>query len=208
MKYSTTYLSCLLAALTLVLATQQATAQKLIDVKKPILQTQKTPRYNPTGVKKKNWKPKTWIEFEVPFTALKAPEKGLKTIPELTVEFYVLVVVGKSKTLLSTTLNHRNIPLKEATASVVYISPSEIRALAGGASVSNPTKLVKEYGVEVKSGGTTVGFYDSTGKRNPEAAFWKAAEASTGVKTRDGALLPKKDTPFAPLWYDYHAETE
>ena len=107
------------------------------------------------------------------------------------------------KRLLSTTLNHTSVPGKEKVASVVYISPQTMQKLANRPSVSSPDKLVVAYGVEVEYDGNIVGFFDSTGKKSPEQAFWK----SSSFDSADG-LLAKKDTPFAPLWSDYHMEVK
>ena len=187
-------------AAAVVASSLQAHAQgKIVSVSKPIVQSQKTPDYNVQGPKKKRWTQKEWVEIEVPFIVNKLPARAV-ALESLTFKYYV-VVGGPKKKLLTTTLTHTNVPGKEKIASVVYISPQTMQKIANKAKVPSPAKLVVAYGVEVDYDGKTVGFFDSTGKKNPEQAFWK----SSSFESAEG-LLPKKETPFAPLWSDYHAE--
>lgn len=194
-------LSVLSLAAAFVAMPLQAQAQgKIVSVSKPIVQSQKTPDYTVSGPKKKRWTAKEWVEIEVPFVVNKLPAKAV-ALDELTFKYYV-VVNGPEKRMLTTTLSHTNVPGREKIASVVYISPQTLQKIANSpSSVSAPAKLIVAYGVEVEYGGKIVGFFDSTGKKKPEQAFWK----STSYPSGDG-LLAKKDTPFAPLWSDYHAE--
>ena len=195
-----------IAALTLAVAiltttTKRADAQNIVSIDKPIVQSQKTPDYTVSGPKKKRWTPKEWVEIEVPFVVTKLPDKAV-ALSELVFKYYV-VVNGPEKMLLSTTLNHTNVPGKEKVASVVYISPQTMQKISGRPDVTSPEKLIVAYGVEVEYDGKTVGFFDSTGKKNPEQAFWK----SSTFTSADG-LVAKKETPFAPLWSDYHVEVK
>lgn len=194
------FITALSLAAAFVAMSLQANAQgKIVSISKPIVQSQKTPDYNVSGPKKKRWTPKSWIEIEVPFVVNKLPAK-MVALDQLSFKYYV-VLNGPKKKLLTTTLNHTNVPGKEKVASVVYISPQTVQKIANSTSVSDPSKLVVAYGVEVEYNNEIVGFYDSTGKKNPEQAFWK----SSSFENADG-LLAKKDTPFAPLWADYHVE--
>jgi hypothetical protein len=203
MNHSTTpLLACLLAAIGLIFGAHDVKAQGKLPVTliRPAFQVQKTPKFSFTGPKDKKYTQKTWLEFEVPFAVPKGP-KGATAV-DLTFTYYVMLQ-GKTKALLTTEISHSSVPLKAKTASVVYLSPQEIAKLAGG-KVSNPKGLVKAWGVEITHGGEIVQFFDSRKSKSPEKAFWNAPEAIP----KEGALLPKKSTPFAPLWFDYHAEVD
>lgn len=201
MKHSSSLiLTSLTAAVAIIATSVQAHAQgKIVDVGKPTIQSQKTPDYTVQGPKKKRWTQKEWVEIEVPFVVNKLPDKAV-ALEQLVFRYYV-VVDGPEKKMLTTTLTHTNVPGKEKIASVAYISPQTMQKIVNRPSVTTPDKLVVAYGVEVEYDGNIVGFFDSTGKKTPEQAFWK----SSSFDSSDG-LLAKKDTPFAPLWYDYHAE--
>ncbi|MCB1095657.1 MAG: hypothetical protein KDN22_08800 [Verrucomicrobiae bacterium] len=195
-----TFIAAFSIAVAMLTTTKQVNAQgDIVSISNPIVQSQKTPDYTVSGPKKKRWTQKEWVEIEVPFIVTKLPAKAV-ALSELVFKYYV-VVNGPEKKMLTTTLNHTNVPGKEKVASVVYISPQTMQKLSGNPNVTSPDKLIAAYGVEVEYDGKIVGFYDSTGKKNPEQAFWK----KTDIASADG-LLAKKDTPFAPLWSDYHVE--
>ncbi|MGK0189158.1 MAG: hypothetical protein ACI9R3_004975 [Verrucomicrobiales bacterium] len=201
MKHKKNLLITILSfAVALAATSQQAEAQgKIVSIGKVALQSQKTPDYQVSGPSKKRWTPKEWIELEVPFS-VKLPGK-MVALDSLSFKYYV-VLNGPKKTLLTATLNHSNVPGNEKIASVVYISPQTIQKIANSSTaVSGPHKMVVAYGVEVEYNGATVGFFDSTGAKSPDKAFW----TKDGLERGDG-LVSKKETPFAPLWSDYHAE--
>ena len=204
MKYCTkNVLAVLVLSASVVAPSSSSQAQgKIVSVGTPIVQSQKTPDYNVQGPSKKRWTQKEWVEIEVPFTVNKLPDKAV-ALDALTFRYYVVVNSPDKKKLLTTTVTHTNVPGKENVASVVYISPQTMQKLANRPKVSSPDKLVVGYGVEVEYDGKIVGFFDSTGKKSPEQAFWK-----DGTFDSAEGLLTKKDTPFAPLWSDYHVEAK
>ena len=74
-------------------STAQAQDAKLIDLKEPIIQAQQTPDIKAAGVKDKRWKPKEWLEFEVPFIAM-APRNAkanFTSYEQLTFKFYIFL---------------------------------------------------------------------------------------------------------------------
>jgi hypothetical protein len=107
--------------------------------------------------------------------------------------------------ILTTEVNHVNVPVGEGMASVVYLSPSAVLGLSGSPRVQ--TNAVTLWAVEVTHEGKTVGFISSKGKSptDPGAEWWKATSAPPTVA---GVLKNKMETPFAPLWGDYHAEVQ
>ncbi|MGI8605444.1 MAG: Amuc_1102 family pilus-like protein [Verrucomicrobiales bacterium] len=173
-------------------------AEKLIDVKEPSIQIQQTPDFTVKGVTNKRWKPKEWLEIEVPFEA-KAPatKRDVKVYDALTFKYYLYVNTpdAKARKILTAELAHINIPVGEPMASVVYLPPAAITGLTGGGRAA--PNLISMWGVEVFNGTQLVGFLTSTGKE-----WWKVNNAPPQTP---GMLLNKSETPFAPLWFDYHA---
>ncbi|MFN0128762.1 MAG: Amuc_1102 family pilus-like protein [Verrucomicrobiales bacterium] len=188
---------------------QDDKTEKLIDLKQPIIQAQQTPDLKGTGVKEKRWKPKDWLEFEVPFIA--SPPNSLRStftsFDVLNFKYYLYLdnPDDKKKRILTADLNHVNVPINEPLASVVYLSPSAVLRLTGVPRIV--PNDVKNWAVEVSYNGKVVGFISSSGKSptDPKATWWKSPNAPP---TEAGVLKNKTETPFAPLWGDYHAEVQ
>lgn len=181
---------------------QDAKAEKLVDLKEPTIQAQSTPDIKAAYVKDKRWKPKEWLEFEIPFIAA-APRSGganLTTYDLLTFKYYLFLdnPDKKKQRILTAEVNHVNVPIGEGLASVVYLSPSAVYRLTGNARVN--AGAVTLWGVEVTREGKTVGFLSKDGKK-----WWESPSAPT---TEPAVLKNKMETPFAPLWGDYHAEVQ
>ena len=207
------FLNSMLATVAVVVGLGVSTAQaqdaKLIDLKEPIIQAQQTPDIKAAGVQDKRWKTKEWLEFEVPFIAM-APRNAkanFTSYEQLTFKFYIFLSnADKEKSrILTAEVNHVNVPVGEGMASVVYLSPSAVLGLSGSPRVQ--TNAVSLWAVEVAHEGKTVGFISSKGKSptDPGAEWWKATSAPPTVA---GVLKNKMETPFAPLWGDYHAEVQ
>ena len=137
------FLNSMLATVAVVVGLGVSTAQaqdaKLIDLKEPIIQAQQTPDIKAAGVKDKRWKPKEWLEFEVPFIAM-APRNAkanFTSYEQLTFKFYIFLSnADKEKSrILTAEVNHVNVPVGEGMASVVYLSPSAVLGLSGSPRV-------------------------------------------------------------------------
>ena len=181
---------------------QDAKAEKLVDLKDPTIQAQSTPDIKAAYVKEKRWKPKDWLEFEIPFIAAAPRGSGanITTYDLLTFKYYLFLdnPDKKKQRILTAEVNHVNVPIGEGLASVVYLSPSAVQRLTGNPRVI--TSAVTLWGVEVTREGKTVGFLSKDGKK-----WWESPNAPT---TEPGVLKNKMETPFAPLWGDYHAEVQ
>jgi hypothetical protein len=181
---------------------QDAKLEKLVDLKEPTIQAQSTPEIKAAYVKDKRWKPKEWLEFEIPFIAV-APRNApstLTTYDQLTFKYYLFLdnPDKKKQRILTTEVNHVNVPLNEGSASVVYLSPAAVLRLTGNHRVA--PNAVTLWAVEVSKDGKTVGFLSKDGKK-----WW---ESPSAPPTEPGVLKNKMETPFAPLWGDYHAEVQ
>ena len=99
-------------------------------------------------------------------------------------------------------------PIDEVSHSVVYISPSTILRVTG--KPEGNVALVTGYAVEVTKAGETVGFFSKfqgSAQTNPEAPgakWWDSPKAPP----QEPALLSKIQSPFGPLWGDYHADVK
>lgn len=188
---------------------QDAKSEKLVDLKEPTIQSQQTPDFKGTGVKEKRFKPKDWLEFEIPFiaTAPRNAKGNFTSFDALTFKYYLyLANADKDKNrILTAEVTHVNVPVGEGLASVVYLSPAAVLGLTGNSRVM--ANAVTFWGVEVTHDGKVVGFLSSKGKSPSDsgAEWWKAPSAPPTVP---GMLKNKMETPFAPLWGDYHAEVQ
>ncbi len=189
-------------------------AEKLVDIKDIKIQVQKTPDFAlKGGTTDKRVRPKDWIEIEPEFKTLKsASDKKAEVAPELTFKYYVFLNtmsgVKENARILTAEVIHTNVPLDEVSHSVVYISPSTILRVTG--KPEGNASLVTAYAVEVTKGGETVGFFSKLGgssfnsPNDPKAKWWESKTAPQ----QEPALLAKVQTPFAPLWGDYHADVK
>jgi len=189
-----------------------AKKEKLVEIKDIKVQVQKTPDFAlKGGTTDKRVRPKDWIEIEPEFKTLKTPaDKKSEVAPELTFKYYVFLNtmsgVKENARILTAEVVHTNVPLEEVSHSVVYISPSTILRVTGKAEGN--ASLVTAYAVEVTKGGEVVGFFSKFGgatidnPSDPKGKWWE----SKAAPQQEPALLSKIQTPFAPLWGDYHAD--
>jgi hypothetical protein len=174
-----------------------APGQAKVEVNDVAIQAQQTPQFNVTGVKDKRWKPKAWMELEVAF---EADLPRAEVIDALVFRYYI-VLEGpreKQKTLVGD-VTHVNVPVGEAAYAVVYLSPATIKAITG--SEDFDAAGVRAWGVEVLHGGELVG-----GKSSTNNKWWDGGQATP--PRAEGLILNKKQTPFAPLWGDYHVDVQ
>ncbi|MEM7144960.1 MAG: Amuc_1102 family pilus-like protein [Verrucomicrobiota bacterium] len=166
--------------------------QVKVEVEDISIEIVETPEYS-TSESKKLPKKQEWVEIEVIFQPEGRTESGIVE----NLEFSYYVMLGDEKTMLYEKINHVNMLLDEATASVVYIAPSTILGLFG--REASASKAVAAVAVEIRHNGALVGG-DAT--LEPSSRWWQ-------TKTQTpGKLKKKSDTPFAPLWWDRYADVE
>lgn len=186
--------------------------EKLVEIKDIKVAIQKTPDFSMKGsTTDKRWKPKDWLEIEPEFKTLRSvTDKKAEVIPELTFKYYVFLnsSVKENARILTAEVIHTNVPIDEVTHSVVYISPSTILRVTG--KPEGNSTLVSAYAVEVTKGGEVVGFFSKIGgssvdnPNDPKGKWWEMKTAPQ----QEPALLAKPNTPFAPLWGDFHADVK
>ena len=205
-----------LAGLTAASFAQDAPAkvkEKLVEITGIKIQVQKTPDFATKGTTtEKRWRPKDWIEIEPEFkTKRSLTDKKAEVIPELTFKYYVYLNSSTAKEnarILTAEVVHTNVAIDETSHSVVYISPSTILSVTGKPEGNG--SLVVAYAVEVTKGGEVVGFFSKAGGAsidNPGAPNAKWWEGKTAPPQEPG-LLSKPQSPFGPLWGDYHADVK
>jgi hypothetical protein len=136
--------------------------------------------------------PAVWLEVETEFDAF-------QEFPELTFK-YSLVLTGKQGTkLLEGEVVHVDVAPGRERHSVMYIAPKTLNRLSDNKAFS----LSNIYGVyvEVSSGGQLVAFGQKSAKATYDN-FAKGRELLTDKLT--DVFLNKNQTPFAPLFFDYH----
>jgi len=136
--------------------------------------------------------PSVWLEVETEFDAF-------QEFPELTFK-YSLVLTGKQGTkLLEGEVVHVDVAPGRERHSVMYIAPKTLNRLSDNKAFS-VNNIAGVY-VEVSSGGQLIAFGQKSTKLTYEN-FAKGRESLTDKLT--DAFLNKGQTPFAPLFFDYH----
>ena len=178
-----------------------------VDIKKLEIIEQSSPRYSVGLVKDKRIsREKKWLEFEVEFEAKKAPRAGDTSpfVDDLLFKYFIafkgIDPVTRKNVMGVGQLTHINVESGEVTHSAMYVSPSALTRIRGRSGQTSRTE-VEGFAVQVFYQGQLVA-EDSDFRKS--SRWW-----ATGVlPPKDGIALPKSETPFAPLWYDYFAEVQ
>ncbi len=155
-----------------------------------------------TGGVNKRFKPKDWLEIEVPFKVqrMKNPPKD-DYLDSVTVKWWVVVKGQDRKTyLVEKEVTHVNIPVDEEVVAAIYISPNALRRITGSSSASKSD--LEAIGGEIHYNSEMVGFF-SHGQPN---GWWRKDLGKNVERTGKFPLLDKNETPFKFLWYDRYAE--
>ncbi|MCB1226070.1 MAG: hypothetical protein KDK99_09700 [Verrucomicrobiales bacterium] len=196
---------CLVLALSLVPAMSWGQADQVkVQIKGLKVGEQQTPQIQASNIVDKRWRPKNWIEIEVPMEIKLARDLGGRdgSLQSLQIKYFVGVNAktddGKN-VVLTGTINYQDIAADQDNVALAFVSPSTLKRVL---QKDNGGKGdVVAYGVEVMVGSERVAFESSTGSP------WWFDQATNGLSDRfapeDGAILPKSKTPFAPFWGDY-----
>lgn len=180
------------------LQAQTAPAVK-VDIKAPKFEPTPSPQFQAGNVPDKNWRPKTWLqidmEFDIKLPAAAGGRNG--SLSSMTVNYYLAMSSttkeGKRQ-VLKGSFDYVDIPAAEKCHALAFVSPATMRRVL---EKDNFTPAdVTGWGVEVLVDGQRV-----AGDGSPVKGPWW--EKSDALAINDGAMLPKKDTPFAILWADY-----
>ena len=185
------------------LASNFAAAQAFkVEAGDPEFDDIQSPEFN-TG-EQKSFKPKDWLEVELPLTVRMAPEPKSKTADSILVKWYIAVKnPEKTGTLLLLTkdVTHVNIPLEEEIFVSIYLSPASVRRLTG--SDRGGKSNVEAVGYEVLVNGQL----QATGTTKFKDGWWNAASDKIS-RNNTIPLLDKSETPFANHWWDRYAEIQ
>jgi len=185
----------------------QAAAQQTVRVSVDNINfdTQQTPAFSFRGPRDKRVRERDWLEVEVEMKVEKAPNPNdpLPMVGELEVRYFVLFGATNPATnqryMATGTVNHVNVRTGDTVRSVAFIPPDAMFRFSGGKD-NYSRRDVEAVAIEVMHGGQLVGG-DATAQR--QAAWWRGTYPETA-----GFVRAKPDTPFAPLWYDYHLDVK
>ncbi|MEP2774623.1 MAG: Amuc_1102 family pilus-like protein [Luteolibacter sp.] len=173
-----------------------------VEADKPTFDDLQSPEYS--GGKQKSFKPKDWLEIEVPLTVQMSPEPKSQTADSILVKWYVMVKnTEKSGTfhLLTKDVTHVNVPLNEEIFASIYLSPASLKRLTG--SDRGGKNAVEAVGFEVLVNGQM----KIQGTTKFSEGWWNSA--SDKISRNDSVpLLNKMETPFANHWWDRYAEIQ
>ncbi len=177
------------------LAFSPARAQQVkVDVGKPEVDTQLTPDFNAGNVKDKRFKPRKWLEIEVPFKAVTTDKSGF--VDELTFKYHIYVKGVKQPIMLVGDIIHVNIMGGESSYSVAYVAPTTLARVAGIKPDLVSKRSLEGIAIAVYYRGQLVG-----GEADRASSRWWEKMAQT-----PGYVLNKSQTPYAHLWYSRYAE--
>lgn len=185
-----------------VTAPLHAQGQAKASIEKPSFDSLQSPDINISNVRGKRFSPKDWLEIEAKVKVEVAPKPESGFVDQMTVKWYVAVKNpegGRNFLLLTTDVNHVNVPIDEDVYVSVYLSPSTIKRLTGSERVSKGS--VDRVGIEILRGGVKIGEVSSKDK----PGWWNSPSLSRSDKY---PLLDKNQTPFRILWWDRYAEIQ
>lgn len=141
-----------------------------------------TPEYTVTNTTLKRSQPQKWLEIEVEFAV-----EGLELIDELTFRLDVLI----NNKLCPGELTLVNIPKGKDRYTIMYVSPRNLDRITDGKPL-NPA-MIGNVWVTISKQGQALAI-----------SSWKDKNAKVvpNLPQFPGLLMPKSETPFAPLWSD------
>ncbi|TDU68163.1 hypothetical protein EI77_03280 [Prosthecobacter fusiformis] len=158
-----------------------------------------TPQFSASNVGEKRWRPKDWLEVDLPFEIKLANDAGGRngSLAVLTVNFYIGLNAqtkdGKYE-VIKGVFNYVDIPASEKCHGLAYVAPATLRRILMKENFTANSDI-KAWGYEVMLDGKRVAGDSSMG-----AAWWEKAES---FNMNDGVMLSKAETPFGILWGDY-----
>ncbi|WP_346331153.1 Amuc_1102 family pilus-like protein [Prosthecobacter sp. SYSU 5D2] len=157
-----------------------------------------TPQFQASNVGEKRWRPKDWLEVDLPFEIKLANAAGGRngSLSVMTVNYYIGLNAqnkeGKFE-VIKGVFNYIDIPASEKCHALAYVAPASLRRLLGKDGFT--TSDIKAWGYEIMVDGKRIAGDSSIGN-----AWWEKGDS---FSMNDGVLLAKTDTPFGILWGDY-----
>lgn len=185
--------------------------EALVKFERQSIQPKQTPDFKISNVKDKRWKPKDWLEIELPFK-IEAPKgkKDAEFYDQLTVDFYVYPGTGARLGRHQAPDPHRQDHPRERPSFMRRWPPSSTSRPAHScatpakkAAASTPPSSNSSAWKSAPATRWSVSFPPPAIPR-PGGRFWQSEKA----ERVGGFLKDKSQTPFAPLWGDYHAEVQ
>lgn len=173
-----------------------------VEAGEPSFDDLESPEFS--GGVQKAFKPKDWLEIEMPVTVQMAPEPQSQTADSILVKWYIAVKnTEKAGTmhLLTKDVTHVNIPLNEEIYVSLYLSPASLKRLTG--SDRGGKSAVEAVGYEVLVNGQL----QAKGTTKFADGWWNASSDKIS-RNSTVPLLNKMETPFANHWWDRYAEIQ
>lgn len=170
---------------------------------------QDTPEFQVNGPRDKPRKPKGWLEIEAEVEVETTDPSGV--IPEMKAEWFAVIMdhakrsdnPKPSPVRLTGVVTYRNVDTeKRGIYLSAYVEPSLLKRLTLKPRPSDND--IEGLAVRVSGPG-----FVTTGKYGEEAVMANAKEETkwwdkwTRATLQEG-IVPKSQTPFAPLWTDYY----
>lgn len=162
-----------------------------------------TPQFSASNVGEKRWRPKEWLEVDLPLQVKLAQSAGGRngSLASLKVNYYIGLNAqtkdGKFE-VIKGSFDYVDIPAAEDCHALAYVAPATLRRLLQKENFT-PSDI-KAWGYEVIVDGQRVAGESSVG-----SAWWDKADS---FSMNDGVMLAKTETPFGILWGDYDVSTK
>lgn len=163
------------------------------------------PDYGVSGHNVKD-RSKSWLAVDVEFDwdpRLKDP----KYAEELVFSYYILLdnkatTKDRMPTLLTGKVTHVSVPQGKGMHSSVYVSARTLNRFFDGKTPGLINSLLIDVGVTIAHGGQVVA---EASWKSPGVSWW--ADPKQGTAT-GGFVLSRRETPFAPLAWDYYEDVK
>ncbi len=187
------------AGLSMTSFAQKSKLPAKVKVDKPAFDTLQSPTLG--GGNSKSFRPKDWLEIEVPFQLEGLNPKSKDGFADIMEVKWYIVVKGQDRKnyRIEKTVKHVNIPVGEEVVTSVYLSPNTLKRITGKDKAGKGD--LEAIGGEIHYGGTMVGFFSHGLKKG----WWKD-EIKSVTTTTKFPLLNKDETPFKLFWHDRYAE--
>ena len=173
-------------------------ADPVVKGEKLQISSVQTPQFTAGNVGEKRWRPKDWLEVDLPFEVKLPNSAGGRngSLAFMTVNYYIGLNAqskdGKFE-VIKGIFNYVDIPSSEKCHALAYVPPATLRRILQKDAFTNSD--IKAWGYEIMIDGKRLGGDSSVG-----GAWWEKTE---NFSMNDGVMLAKTDTPFGILWGDY-----
>ncbi|MEM6911500.1 MAG: Amuc_1102 family pilus-like protein [Verrucomicrobiota bacterium] len=192
------------------LAAQEANAAIAAKIDSVEILEARTPEYEGGTITRRDSGTREWVLIESELEIRSADRENRSPFhPSLQVNFHVALEKNSETgkiAVLSGEVDYVNVRFGETIRVGAFISPNDLELMSGDRDPGK--KVVNWYAIEVVSEGTILDMAGEGGpkrlrKEDPESHWWKV---DSPLIEKFTVIRARKDTPFAPMWWDYYAE--